>query len=281
MANNNRYIDVLQSAQQMYANIRSDLFERLLCDRLGWNKTDFILHAHEVATPEHQKQFEKDVERLVLGEPLQYIVGCEWFYGRCFTVNPQVLIPRPETELLVEEVLHISRRKQRPLNIVDIGTGSGAIGVTLALESKKDNVTITDISKTALQVAKRNAQQLGASVRCVESDVFDGVDKHSGTFDIIVSNPPYISESEQHLMDESVLMHEPHLALFAKDNGLAIYEKILHQANDYLSKDGIIVLEIGFSQANDIRRLSQFYFPKKSVRVIKDYAQLDRIVIIE
>lgn len=278
MADNNSYYALLQDAHVQHPNVRVDLFERLLCDRLNWSKTDYILNANKDVLNAHRQQFLEDVNRLANDEPLQYIVGCEWFYGRCFTVNANVLIPRPETELLVETVLNMMTNDDKLFKIIDIGTGSGAIGVTLALEKTNVDVTISDISKEALAIAKQNANDLGAIVKSVVSDVFNEVTE---TFDIIVSNPPYISELEKSLMDSSVLAYEPHLALFAKDNGLAIYTKLLEQAVTHLNPDGIVALEIGFSQAESVVNLAKHYFPHKTVHVIKDFAKLDRIVVIQ
>lgn len=278
MADNNSYYALLQDAHVRYPNVRVDLLERLLCDRLNWTKTDYILNAQSMVSGEQRQQFLMDVERLVKGEPLQYIVGLEWFYGRCFKVNPNVLIPRPETELLVEKVLEILHCKSNLTKVIDVGTGSGAIGVTIALENQNCSVTLSDISQEALHVAVDNAKTLGATVTTICSDVFDRIDD---TFDLIVSNPPYISHDEMGIMDQSVLTFEPHLALFAESNGLAIYEKILKQAQRVLSLDGVIAFEIGYQQADDLKRLAKYYFPNKKCIVYKDYAQLDRMVIIE
>lgn len=278
MADNNSYYALLQDAHVQYPNVRVDLLERLLCDRLNWTKTDYILNAQTIVLDEHRTQFRLDVDRLVDGEPLQYIVGYEYFYGRCFKVDRNVLIPRPETELLVEKVLEILQYKSNCKRIIDIGTGSGAIGVTVALENINCQVTLSDISQQALTVAIDNADQLGANVNTVCSDVFDNIDD---TFDMIISNPPYISHEEVLVMDDSVLNFEPHLALFAENKGLAIYEKILKQAQEVLSPDGVIAFEIGFQQGEDLKRLANYYFSNKKCTVYKDYAQLDRMVIIE
>lgn len=277
MADNNSYYALLQDAHVRYPNVRVDLLERLLCDRLNWTKTDYILKSQVAVLDDHRTQFWSDVNRLVAGEPLQYIVGYEYFYGRCFKVDGNVLIPRPETELLVEKVLEILKDKASCKKIIDIGTGSGAIGVTIALENISSEVTLSDISQNALSIAVNNAGTLGANVTAVCSDVFDSID---GTFDMIISNPPYISYDEVSVMDSSVLDFEPHLALFAENKGLAIYEKILKQAQAVLSPDGVIAFEIGFQQGDDLKSLANYYFPNKKCTVYKDYAQLDRMVII-
>lgn len=278
MADNNNYYALLQNAHVCYPNVRVDLLERLLCDRLNWTKTDYVLNRQKSVPYQQHQQFLKDVDRLAKDEPLQYIIGFEWFYGRCFKVNSNVLIPRPETELLVEKVLEILQYKSKRIKVIDVGTGSGAIGVTIALENPNCSVVLSDISKKALHVAVENAKLLNANVMAVCSDVFDTIDD---TFDIIVSNPPYISNDEIMDMDQSVLAFEPHLALFAANKGLAIYEKILKQAQRVLSLDGVIAFEIGYQQGDDLKRLANYYFPHKKCTVYKDYAQLDRMVIIE
>lgn len=279
MVDNNHptYYTLVHHAQALLPE-REDLCQRLLCDRLEWTVTDWIMNMHDVAEPAHIQQYQHDVSRLVNGEPLQYIIGHEWFYGRCFKVTSDTLIPRPETELLVEKVLQALHHKTHA-RILDIGTGTGAIGVTLKCERPLDDVTLSDISSHALAVARENAMLLEVDVTCVESDVFDAIPAQQ--FDCIVSNPPYIAHAEVPLMDASVLQYEPHTALFAENNGLAIYEKIAKGCEAYLKPDGVIALEIGYQQAEAVVRMFQEAMPAAHIHVYQDYAELDRMIIVE
>jgi release factor glutamine methyltransferase len=177
----------------------------------------------------------------VSGVPVQYIVGRQEFYGRYFSVNPSVLIPRPETELLVERVLAL--RPAAGSRIIDVGTGSGCIGITLALELPETHVTLTDVSFAALQTARANAKSLGANVGIACMDLLEAV---SGPFDFIASNPPYVSRAETSRLQREVREHEPHVALFAADDGLAAYRQLIPSASRLLRPGGYLLMEIGF-----------------------------------
>lgn len=279
MVDNNHptYYTLVRHAQALLPE-REDLCQRLLCDRLEWTVTDWIMHMHDEAEESYVQQYQQDVTRLANGEPLQYIIGHEWFYGRRFKVTSDTLIPRPETELLVEKVLQKLQHKEQA-RILDIGTGTGAIGITLKCEQPKYDVVISDISSRALAVACENARCLNAEVTCFESDVFETIPQQQ--FDCIVSNPPYIAQSEVDEMDESVLQYEPHTALFAENNGLEIYEEIAQKCSGYLKPDGIVALEIGYQQADAVVRLFNEVMPDSTVHVYQDYAGLDRMIIVE
>lgn len=271
---NQTYGEAIQQASSSFS-IEKRLVERLLCDRLNWNKTDFVINYNNIISRDVYNQFQMDLQRLKQEEPVQYIVGFEWFYGRCFKVNHSTLIPRPETELLVEEVL---KYKYQIKNLLDIGTGTGAIAITLKKECEHINVTASDISKEALVVARENSKNLNAKVTLLHSDLFENITEK---YDCIVSNPPYISRQEINLMDASVVKYEPHLALFAENDGLAIYEQLAKQSQKYLTENGIICLEIGFNQGECVKNLFRQYFPNKTIEIIKDYANLDRIVVVK
>lgn len=268
------YGEVLQEASSSFS-IEKIVLERLMCERLNWNKTDFVLNYNNIMLEKYYYQFQKDLNRLLNHEPLQYIIGYEWFFGRKFFVDVHTLIPRPETELLVEEILkHQSNLK----SILDIGTGTGAIAISLKLEQPNFEVTASDISHEALCVAQKNANQMNADIRFIQSDLFENITEK---FDCIVSNPPYIAYNEKYLMDKSVLEYEPHLALFAENNGLSIYEKLAEKSHRYLNDNGMIILEIGFNQGESVKNIFTHYFPNKNIEVLKDYANLDRIVLIK
>jgi release factor glutamine methyltransferase len=189
------------------------------------------------------------LSRRLAGEPLAYILGYREFYGRVFAVNPDVLIPRQDTEILVEVAL-----TQTAQTILDIGTGSGCIAVTLQLECPHWAVTATDISLRALNVAERNAESLGATIDFVTGDLLTPL--VGRCFDLIVSNPPYIDPGDPDVADE-VRRFEPASALFAEEDGLAIYRRLAETAQSYLTSNGIVLLEVGHRQSESVRDLFQ------------------------
>lgn len=217
------------------------------------------------------------IKRLYNGESPQYIVGNVNFYGYDFEVNSSVLIPRFETELLVEKTICYIKKKFKDnsnLNILDIGTGSGCIAITLKKELGC-NVVACDISDEALNVAGKNAKNNDVDISFVCSDIFSNVD---GKYDVIISNPPYIREDED--IEKIVFDNEPHLALFASDNGLYFYKKILSDAKKYLKKSFLIAFEIGELQGNDVKNIVYEYFDNVNVMIEKDFSQRDRFVFI-
>lgn len=237
-----------------------------------WTLTDLVTYLHQPITFEDWTAFETILERIVNDEPIQYILGYAAFYDRRFKVNKDTLIPREETAGIIDLAKDLSPRR-----ILDIGTGSGIIGITMALENPEAMVMMSDISEGALEIAGENAIQHGTAVSLVKSDVFDNIpalDK----FDLILSNPPYISQDELDVMDESVKKFEPKSALFAERNGLAIYEKIAQQAPDYLTDEGTLIVEIGYRQGGAVKEIFSNTFPEKVVEVIKDFNGLDRYV---
>ena len=241
---------------------------------LDFTMSDIHKNRAMILDEEIVKRFMDVQEKIKLKMPLQYAIG-EWnFYGRDFIVNENVLIPRPETELLVEEILKENLDNKK---ILDIGTGSGAIAISLDLENKsKAKVYASDISEKAINVAKENAQRLNAKIDFIHSDLFENINEK---FDIIVSNPPYLSEEEYDEVDE-VLYFEPQNALIGGEKGYEIYEKIIEQAKDYFTEEGKIFLEIGYRQADIVSSLllKNGY---NNIKVIQDYNRLDRIVVGE
>ena len=216
------------------------------------------------------------ISRLNYGEPVQYIVGDVDFYGYNFLVNKNVLIPRFETEELIERTIkYINQYLNKDnLDIIDLGTGSGCIAVTLSKELRC-NVDAVDISKEALEVARENNNRNSASVNFIEGDMLTNVHKK---YDVIISNPPYISYDED-IMDV-VKNNEPHLALYAENNGLFFYEKILSSAKDCLKNKSLIVFEIGFQQGKQIMDIAKKYFLQAKVWVEQDLQGKDRFVFI-
>lgn len=220
-------------------------------------------------------KYEKGIKLLEQGTPVQYIVGNVNFYGNIFNVNKNVLIPRFETELLVEKTIkYINKYFDRKIDILDIGTGSGCIAITLNKEINS-NVDAVDISDEALSIAKDNNKLNNTNVIFYKSDVFSNVNKR---YDVIISNPPYIAYDEE-IMD-IVHNNEPHLALYADDNGLYFYDKILRECKDYLNDKFIIAFEIGYKQGLLISELANKYLDNVNVIIGKDYSDKDRFVFI-
>jgi release factor glutamine methyltransferase len=202
------------------------------------------------------------------GKPTQYITGRQEFYGREFRVNPAVLIPRPETEHVVEAALAVLRPG---MTVVDVGCGSGAIAVTVALESQA-RVIATDISFEALQVARDNARRLGARVEFIEADLIAPL----GSIDMIVSNPPYVPLTDRTALQREVREYEPHVALFAGDTGLEIYQRLIADAQRALKNGGHLILELGFKMADPVRAMLGEGW--SDVRLIPDLAGIPRVL---
>lgn len=221
------------------------------------------------------KDIEKDYQKLLEGYPIQYLIGYVDFYGYKINVNENVLIPRYETEYLVEKTINYSKKMfDGKLDILDLGTGSGAISI--ALGKKLDsNVTGVDISDKALEVARNNALQNNININFIKSDMLKNV---TGKYDIVISNPPYI-DSEEKIMD-SVKKYEPHLALYAEDNGLYFYKNILSNIKPYLKEKFIIVFEIGWWQGKLIEMIAKEYFEDSKVLTLKDLTNRDRYIFI-
>lgn len=224
-----------------------------------------------------EDDLESAIKRLEAGEPVQYIIGDVAFFDTILEVNKNVLIPRPETEELVEKSLKLIRRyyPTQEIKVLDIGTGSGCIAITLKKHLASALVTACDISTEALKVASKNAKNNNTSVNFIKSDIFSNI---QDKFDIIISNPPYIKYDEE-IMD-IVKNNEPHLALYAKNNGLYFYQEILSNAHNYLSEKNIIIFEIGETQADDITKIAKTSFPSSKIIVEQDFRHLDRYVFI-
>lgn len=246
-------------------------------ERKGWNKTDWLLHMEEAISLEETAQIEADLKELLNDYPPQYLIGTTEFYDARFLVTPATLIPRPETEELVELCLKEVSLPQA--KVVDVGTGTGAIAISLKRARPAWQVTGVDISEAALAVAKENGQRLAPEVMFQTSDVLKGLDQQ--VYDVIISNPPYISQEEWRVMDASVKKFEPHQALFAENQGLAIYQQLAQEAPAHLTKEGQIFLEIGYQQGERVKQIFEQAFPEKEVTIHQDLAGLDRMVMVK
>ena len=238
--------------------------------------TDFIFALQQEVT-EEDKHFVKEIyTKLVAHIPAQYIIGHAEFFGMQLKVDERVLIPRLETEELVELIL--AENPDGHLKVLDIGTGSGAIALALAKDRADWTITAADISQDALELASENADRLDLEISFIKSDCFSEI---CSKYDIIVSNPPYISRADEAEVGLNVLHSEPHLALFADEDGLAIYRRIAEESKDYLNDGGKIYLEIGYKQGQSVPALFMENLPEKRVRTLKDQFGQDRMVVID
>ena len=238
--------------------------------------TDFVFALQQEVTEEEKQFVEEIYQQLASHKPAQYIIGHVDFFGMQLKVDERVLIPRPETEELVDLIL--AENPKENLKNLDIGTGSGAIALALAKNRPDWSVTAADISQDALELASENAKNQNLNIFFKKSDCFAEI---SEKYDIIVSNPPYISREDESEVGLNVLHSEPHLALFADEDGLAIYRRIAEDAKDYLKDGGKIYLEIGYKQGQSVPELFRKHLPEKRVRTLKDQFGQDRMVVVD
>jgi release factor glutamine methyltransferase len=248
----------------------------LLLHTLGIARAQLLADPDRILTPDQRERFEQLVARRLTHEPIQYITSEQEFFGLALRVTRAVLIPRPETEHLVEAVLAEVDGTAGP-SVVDVGTGSGAIAIALAHHLRSAHITATDISPAALEVAAENAgrHRLAHRIRFVESDLLDSVAQHA-PFDVIVSNPPYIPFAEGKNLHPQVRDFEPATALFATGNGLDIYRRLIPQANVALKPGGLLALEIGQGQQAALADLLSGW---NAVRFIPDLQQIPRVAL--
>lgn len=249
---------------------------------LGKDRTFLIGHAEDEIDENSLARLREFVARRAAGEPLQYITGVQDFYGREFKVTPDVLIPRPETELLVETALQLVGDAGVAPAICDVGTGSGCIGVTLLCELRNARAVLSDISAVALEIAKINAQNLAVAdrARFVVSECFDALDSRKHQFDFIVSNPPYVTAAALAGLQREVRDHEPHIALSPGGDGLSVIRRLIDESPEFLKPNGHMLMEIGFDQSEAVKKLVESSV--WSLREIRpDLQGIPRIVVLQ
>nr|WP_155261149.1 peptide chain release factor N(5)-glutamine methyltransferase [Staphylococcus delphini] len=257
-----------QAEQQMVANgYEANAIQWFMMDTLQWSRTSLILNEMTPMPESTLKQLNDGLSQLLTGMPVQYVVGQAEFYGRQLKVTSDVLIPRPETE----EVVHYFLTQLAAAKVVaDIGVGSGAIAVTLKAERPELRVIATDISSQALAVARENAQRLQQDITFLKGNALQPLIDQGVRLDGLISNPPYIGEHERTLMDNSVIQYEPHVALFAGQEGYQVYAAILRDLPHVMQDGAPVVFEIGFQQGVQLTRMMQQLYPHITPEVIND-----------
>ncbi|KGR75963.1 peptide chain release factor N(5)-glutamine methyltransferase [Ureibacillus sinduriensis] len=262
---------------------RDENAARLLMQHLyQTNYSGLMMRMHDEINYEQWERFQASVMEHASGRPVQYITGTEEFYGRTFQVDESVLIPRPETEELILGTLERMRNlfgHQAELRLADIGTGSGAIAITMKKEWPTAEVVATDISGAALETAKINAGNLEADIEFRLGDLTEPL--RNEKWDVILSNPPYIAFDEAKDMSEVVLEHEPHSALFAEEDGLILYRKLAEQLPNLVKQRALIAVEIGYTQGEAVADFFKTSFPQAKIEIVKDINQKNRIVFCE
>ena len=253
--------------------------ELLLRKLANLDRETLLLRRHEIAGPDLVTAYRKIIRRRELREPVHLILGVREFWGRDFKVSPHVLVPRPETELIIETAMTASQAFSGPIHIVDAGTGSGCLAITLALELPSVEFIATDISSAALTVAKHNARQHNVSerIRFMQTNFLE--DCNSG-INLIVSNPPYIRESDRDLLPPEVRNYEPSTALFGGHDGLDCFRVLFAQAETRLLDGGWIIVEFGLDQENDIFRLASRHKNLSFMETKQDLQGIPRIAIL-
>lgn len=257
-------------------HIHSDHAKILIAELLNCNPLELLNHLEEEVSQDQVNLLKKEIKALEENKPLQYVIGHVNFYGHEFDIDNRVLIPRFETEELVENtVKYINKFFTNPVDIIDLGCGSGVIGLTLEKKVSTNSVDLVDISQEALEVTHKNCAKLNSKANIIQSDMFTNIAKK---YDIIISNPPYIKTTEE--IEEIVKNNEPHLALYAGADGLDCYKKILKQASIHMKDKSLIAFEIGMTQAKDITKLAYQYLENVTIEVKKDVSGKDRMLFI-
>ncbi len=250
--------------------------ELLLMFTLDCDRAYLFAHPERELAESEAERYEDAIARRCHGEPAQYITGHQEFYGRDFLVTPAVLIPRPETEHLLEAVLDIADPGRTvEWNILDVGTGSGCIAVTLAKELPRSRLMAVDISGSALEIAQANAARLEAKVEFRRSDLLSALDSER-MFEMIVSNPPYVGECEADKVQRQVKDFEPHVAVFGGERGMDIVERLVPQVWDHLKPGGWFLMEIGYSIAEPVHSVMRNW---SDFRVVPDLQGIPRVVV--
>ncbi|HJB04568.1 MAG TPA: peptide chain release factor N(5)-glutamine methyltransferase [Candidatus Merdibacter merdigallinarum] len=276
------YRQVLREAKErLYAAGQGEQAAQLLMLELANLEAHNLYMEYDEEVPQGLLEaFKAGIRRMEQGEPLGHVLGFEWFYGYRFKVNPDVLIPRPETEELVANILAAYDEcfDGQDVDVIDVGTGSGAIAIALRKEEAHLQVTASDISEQAVAVARKNAADNAADVTFLTGDMLEPFIEAGIRCDILVSNPPYIPVHEQ--MEHSVVDFEPHVALFGGEDGLKFYREIFANAHRVIKEKAILAFEMGYDQGERLRTLAKEHFPDARVEIIKDLSGKNRMLFV-
>ncbi len=256
--------------------------ELVLLSLLDIERIDLYLHGDRLINDEIIKQFNKIIDRRMTRYPLQYILEESWFYGRKFFVSPDVMVPTPETELLCLTAINFLKYKNLEMaQVLDLGVGSGVISVTVAAEYEKARITSVDISEGAIKVAQKNAKthKVEKRIEFICSDLFAALDSNI-KFDLILSNPPYISDGEYEGLPPEVLA-DPKISLVSGSEGMDIINRIIKSAPDYLAEGGAVMFEIGYDQSEKVAETVQADGRYKSYTIMRDLNDIDRLAFLK
>ncbi len=271
--------DAIKKCQQN--DIATEAAQILLLELCNINYTDLYLNYENQIDEDINQKFQEGLKRLLENEPLQYILGYQWFYGYKILVSPDCLIPRYETEELVANVLADADyyfKDYHSIDIADIGTGSGAIAIALKKEEDKFKMMATDISLKALELAKKNSVLNNCEITFFKGDMLQPLIDNNIKLDILVCNPPYIPKKQE--MEKSVVDYEPHLALFGGDDGLYFYRSVFENAFKVLKEQAFMAFEIGYDEKEALEKMTQEYFPNSKYEFLKDLNGKVRMLFI-
>lgn len=277
------YKEVLRYAQKRMVeqNLGEQAAQLYLLELANLEAHDLYMEMDQEMDSDLMKRYEEGIKRMLSGEPLGHVLGFEWFYGYQFKVNEHVLIPRPETEELVANILAGYDEffaDSEDVTAVDIGTGSGAIAIAVKKEEPSISMLATDISKEAIQVANQNALANDVAVPFLVGDMLEPLIERDLKVDILISNPPYIPKDEE--MEATVVDHEPHVALFGGEDGLKFYRIIFEQCRKVLKDRAMMAFEMGWNQRTAMECLMEIYFPNNRYEIIKDMSGKDRMLFV-
>lgn len=270
-------IDILKENEIEDCVLKSRI---LFSNLINKSKEYIMIHDNEEIEEKIIEEFLQKIERIKNNEPIQYIINSQEFMGLDFYVDKNVLIPQPDTEILVDEVINISKpiSNEKNIKILDLCTGSGAIAISLAMQIKESEIYASDISQQALIIAQKNSEKHDVKIHFIKSDLFNELDNIT-KFDIIVSNPPYIKTKVINVLPEEV-KKEPIIALDGGEDGLEFYKKIIKQAHKYLNNNGYLAFEIGYDQKEEVMQLLKDN-NYKNIFSKKDLGNNDRIIIAQ
>ena len=274
-----KIIELLNHGKIFLKDVDEGSFKaKILLEHILKVKREYIIaHCEDIVSNEQVTLYQAKLEEIKNGKPIQYITHYQEFMKLDFYVDENVLIPQPDTEILVEKVIEILKNKKNTCSVLDMCTGCGAIGISIAKYIPKADIYVSDISKSALQIAKKNALKNGVeNIHFILSDRFKSIYKKD--FDIIVSNPPYI-ETDMIKDLPTEVKNEPHLALDGGNDGLDFYRTLSNQSISYLKSNGYLCLEIGYQQKEEVSKLLKNHF--KNIKIFQDYGGRDRVVISE